>query len=75
MKTKTKRDTSVLDTIRKTVEKRGWSMKRLSDESGSPYQSVHRIIKGDPDPALSTVARLCRALGLDLIAKPTKRKG
>ena len=63
------------DLIRATFRASGLSMKRLSDESGVAYQSVHALLTGDRDPALSTVVKLSKVLGLELRRVPrAKRK-
>jgi len=49
----------------------GLSMKRLSVQANVPYAAVHGAIRGTSDPKLSTVAKLCTVLGLELT--PTKR--
>ena len=54
------------DLIRQVFRKRGWSIKRLADESGLPYASAHAFILATRDPTLSTAARMCRVLGLEL---------
>ena len=59
------------DTIKRAFRQSGWSMKRLSDLSETRYASVHGFITGERDPALSTIDRWCKVLGLTL--KPNKR--
>ena len=44
-------------------------MKQLSERSGVAYQAVHALIRGDRDPQLSTIERLCGVLGLELRAR------
>ena len=50
-------------------ERSGLSMKQLSERSGVAYQAVHALIRGDRDPQLSTIERLCKVLGLELQRK------
>ena len=57
--------------LRATFRKSGLSIKQLSDRSGVLYASAHAIINGYRDPALSTVAKLCKVLGLEL--RPVRR--
>lgn len=64
-------DNEMCDLIRATFRASGLSMKRLSDESGVAYQSVHALLTGDRDPALSTVVKLCKVLDLEL--RPVRR--
>ena len=69
-------DNEMNELIRATFRASGMSMKRLSDESGVAYQAVHAMMTGNRDPALSTVARLCRVLRLELRpVRRGKRKG
>lgn len=61
------------DEIKRAFRAKKWSMKRLSDESGTRYASVFEFFKnGTRDPALSTVDKWCKALGLEL--KPRRRR-
>ncbi len=62
----------MIELIRCRFVDSGLSMKALSDRAGVPYASVHGIFKGNRDPALSTVERLSKVLGLELRA--TKRR-
>lgn len=57
--------------LRETFRKSGMSVKQLSDRSGVLYSSAHAIVNGQRDPALSTVVKLCRVLGLEL--RPVRR--
>ena len=59
------------DLIRATFRKSGLSVNQLALRSGVPYASVHAIVAGTRDPALSTTARLCKVLGLEL--RPVRR--
>ncbi|MHC4063644.1 MAG: helix-turn-helix domain-containing protein [Planctomycetota bacterium] len=60
------------DLIRATFRKSGLSIKQLADGSGVPYASVHGVVSGTRDPALSTAARLAKVLGLEL--RPVRRR-
>lgn len=62
---------SMGDLIRATFRKSGLSVNELSRRSGVPYASVHAVVAGTRDPALSTAARLCEVLGLEL--RPVRR--
>lgn len=64
------------DLIRATFRKSGLSVNQLALRSGVPYASVHAIVAGTRDPALSTTAKLCDVLGLELRhVRRDKRKG
>ena len=47
----------------------GLSMRQLAIRSGVPYQAVWHLVKGVRDPALSTVEKISKVLGLDLRRK------
>ena len=61
--------------IRAAFRKSGLSMKTPSERSGVPYATVHGIIQGYRDPALSSVERICDVLRLKLVGQERKRKG
>ena len=71
---KAKRDESMKDILRRAFRESGWSLKRLSDESGTRYASVHAFFTGERDPQLSTIERWCRVLGLRLVSDKRKRR-
>jgi predicted transcriptional regulator len=58
--------------IQKTFRQSGLSIKALSVRSGVPYASAYGVVNEGRDPALSTVAKLCKVLGLEL--RPVARK-
>lgn len=60
------------DLIQRTFRKSGLSIKRLSVLSGVPYASAYGVVNEGRDPALSTAAKLCRTLRLEL--RPVARK-
>ena len=67
------KSTKMAELIRREFRERGMSLKRLSDESGTRYASVHGFFAtGERDPQLSTIERWCDVLGLEL--RTTKRK-
>ncbi len=47
-------------------EKRGFSVRRLGERSGVHYVTMVRMESGKLDPQLSTVLKLCEALGVTL---------
>ena len=57
--------------IRATFRESGLSMKQLAERSGVYYASVHGLIVGGRDPALSTADKICKVLGLEL--RPVRR--
>lgn len=62
------------DTIKKAFLASGLNMKQLSDESGTRYASVHAFFTATRDPALSTIERWCRVLGLDLVLDNARKR-
>jgi transcriptional regulator with XRE-family HTH domain len=60
--------------------KRGWSLRELAAESGVHHMSLYRLESGKLDPQLSTLLKLCRALGITLnqlvgVARKPRRGG
>lgn len=45
---------------------KGWSQKRLADELGTSQSYIARLETGRSDPQMSTVRRICLALGISL---------
>lgn len=60
-------------------EQRGFSVRGLGERSGVHYVTIVRMESGKLDPQLSTILKLCEALGItlnQLIGVATKpRKG
>jgi transcriptional regulator with XRE-family HTH domain len=52
--------------LRKWREKRGLSLRKLGALSGVHYVSLIRMEAGRLDPQLSTLLKLCSALGITL---------
>ena len=63
------------DLIRARFRRTGMSVNELSRRSGVPYATVHAVMAGTRDPALSSVVRLCEVLGLELspVRKPNRK--
>ena len=68
-----KRGDGMAELLRRAFRESGMSLKRLSDESGTRYASVHAFFTAERDPQLSTIEKWCRVLGLGLVSD--KRKG
>lgn len=61
--------TEILHAIRDARDARGWTNKRLSDESGVPESSVQKILTGKTlNPSFDSIASMCRALNLSVDA-------
>ena len=50
----------------------GWSILRLTRESGLQYQTVHGFIKAERQITICSAAKLANVLGLEL--SPVKKK-
>ena len=60
-------------TIRERFQKSGLSIKKLTDQAGTPYSAVHAFLNFQTKTVtLSTASRLCNVLGLEL--RPIQRK-
>ena len=57
--------------LRQTARKCGKSMKKLADESGLAYATVHGFVRDEKTITLANAARLAEVLGLEL--RPVKR--
>ncbi len=68
-----KRGDSMAEILRWAFRESGMSLKRLSDESGTRYASVHAFFTAERDPQLSTIEKWSRVLGLRLVSD-NKRK-
>jgi ribosome-binding protein aMBF1 (putative translation factor) len=67
-----KRGENMADILRRAFRESGMSLKRLSDESGTRYASVHAFFTAERDPQLSTIEKWSRVLGLRLVADKRK---
>lgn len=71
---KAKRGDNMAEILRRAFRESGMSLKRLSDESGTRYASVHAFFTAERDPQLSTIEKWCRVLGLRLVSEKRKRR-
>ena len=69
---KVKRGDNMAEILRRAFRESGLSMKRLSDESGTRYASVHAFFTAERDPQLSTIERWSRVLGLRMVQDERK---
>ena len=65
---------NMAERMRGAFRESGLSIRRLAVEAGIPYASAHAFVTGDRDPALSTVEKMCGALGLELRPVPRSRR-
>lgn len=63
------------DIILSAFKASGRSMKSVAKEAGLSYSVVHGLLAGGVDVKLSTGTKVCRVLGLRLVADPTAKKG
>jgi transcriptional regulator with XRE-family HTH domain len=53
--------------LREVLEGQGWSQQTLSKRSGVHHQQIYKLLHGEtPDPRVSTIKRLAKALGVSL---------
>jgi len=58
--------------MQRTFRKSGLSILALSKRAGVPYASCYGVVNEGRDPALSTAAKLCKVLGLQLVSVERK---
>ncbi len=67
---------ALAELIRRRFRATGWSILQLAKRSDVRYSAAHGFVTGDRDIVLSTAAKLCKALGLELRpGRRGKRKG
>ena len=52
--------------IRRRFNASGWSILQLAKRADVPYAAAHGFVNGTRDVVLSTAAKLCKTLGLEL---------
>ena len=63
-------------TLRQAASDSGWSMKRIADEGGLHYASVHGFLVSNRTLTLETASKLCELFGLELRpVRRSKKKG
>ena len=65
---------NVTQAIRRAFQESGLSIKKLSLRSNVPYAGAHAFVNGNPDVRLSTLTRIAEALGLELVARPKRKR-
>ena len=71
-----RKNNKMAELIRRRFRESGMSLKRLSDQSGTRYASVHAFFTAERDPQLSTIEAWSPVLGLQLRpVRRGKRKG
>lgn len=52
--------------IKQLMDQRGWTIYRLSKESGLAQTTISNIFKRNNDPSLQSVEAICRAFGISM---------
>jgi len=52
--------------IHELMEKRGWSMYRLANESGVSWSTIRNMFQRGTDPTVYTLEALCRGLDISM---------
>lgn len=53
-----------VENVRAAMQKREWTQRRLAEEAGVHWQTVHRILHGGMTPTLDTCEKISTALQL-----------
>ena len=61
--------------IKAARERKGLSMKQLSEKSGISVQSIWNIEKEKTNPTMDTMLALMRAMDYDIVFKPKYKGG
>ncbi|MCO6436706.1 MAG: helix-turn-helix transcriptional regulator [Phycisphaerae bacterium] len=64
----------LIELARQAFHETGWSIKRLSRESGVSYAMAHGFVSGTREQTLSTLVRILNGLGYDLTIRKQKSK-
>lgn len=62
------------ETIRERFGASGQSVLQVAKRSGVPYAVTHGMLNGNADSRLSSVERVCAAIGLELRPIPRSKK-
>ena len=57
---------NVTERIEQLMKRRGWSVYRLSKESGVPQSTLAHIFRKDSEPTISTLETICDSFGITL---------
>ena len=60
--------------VRDAFRRSGLSIKQLSERSKVPYAGAHAFINGTPDVRISTLMRIAKTLGLELVVRPKRKR-
>lgn len=62
------------DMIRSAFKRSGLTMLAVSRRSGVPYSLIHGLLAGTKNSRLTTAAKVCEVLGLELRPRKSSRK-
>ena len=65
----------IADQLRQAIDQSGMSRYRVSQLSGISEAVLSRFATGQTDLTLSNTDKLCAALGLQVVLKPTRKYG
>lgn len=63
-----------VDVIKKARHEKGWTQYRLAKECGMSREMIGKLELGIHSPMISTVERICSALGIEIVFKRKHEK-
>lgn len=60
------KDTDIIKHIEQLCGERGWSLYKLSKESGIPYSTLNNMIHRTNIPSIPTLQKICNGFGISL---------
>ena len=61
------KDMNVKARLQELTQARGWTMYRLSRESGVSWSTIRNMFQRNTEPTVPTLEALCKGLGISLI--------
>ena len=52
--------------LQKELARLNWTAYKLTKETGLAYSTVHSIVNGKSEPQRDTLAKICRAIGVEV---------
>lgn len=56
----------VLKRIKEILDEKGWTLYKLSKETGIPYSSLNSLFNKNNQPTISTLEKICEGLQISL---------
>ena len=66
---------NIAEIVKKARERKGWSMKKLSEKSGVSQPTIWNIEAAKTNPTMDTMLALMRAMDYDIVFKPKYKGG